>query len=129
MKISEMHRLLGARVLACEENLSQEILLELTALEESFSQAPDFLRLLDAPNLTKEERCQVLDDSFRGNIHSYVLNFLKLLAEKSYARHFGDCCEAFRNCYNEDNGILVVKAVSAVALNKQQIEKLIQKYE
>ena len=113
--------------LACEENLSQKILQELTVLEESFTQMPDFLRLLDAPNLPKEERCQVLDDSFRGSIHDYVLNFLKLLAEKSYARHFGDCCAAFRNRYNEDNGILPVTAVTAIPLSESQQAALSQK--
>ena len=74
-----------------EENLSETVLQELTALEESFAQDPDFLRLLDAPNLPKEERCRILDDCFRGKLHIYVLNFLKILAEKSYARHFEAC--------------------------------------
>ena len=106
--------------LACEEGLSPQILQELTVLEESFVREPAFLRLLDAPNLTKEERCQILDNSFHGNVHSYVLNFLKLLAEKSYARHFGDCCAAYRSRYNEDNGILPVTAVTAAPLSEEQ---------
>ncbi len=113
--------------LACEESLSQEILQELGVLEQSFAQESAFLPLLDAPNLTKEERCQILEDCFRGKIHGYVLNFLKLLTEKSYARHFGDCCAVFRNCYNEDNGILPVTAVTAVALSESQQTALSQK--
>ena len=113
--------------LAKEEGLSGQILEELAVLEQSFAQEPDFLRLLDAPNLTKEERCQVLEDSFRGQIHGYVLNFLKLLTEKSYARHFGACCATYRNCYNEDNGILPVTAVTAVSLNENQYAALSQK--
>lgn len=113
--------------LAREEGISQQILGEIAALEQSFAQEPAFLRLLDAPNLTKEERCQVLDDSFRGKLHSYVLNFLKLLAEKGYARHFENCCAAFRSCYNEDNGILPVTAVTAIPLSESQQTALLQK--
>ena len=113
--------------LAREEGISQQILGEIAALEQSFVQEPAFLRLLDAPNLTKEERCQVLDDSFRGKLHSYVLNFLKLLAEKGYARHFENCCAAFRSCYNEDNGILPVTAVTAIPLSESQQTALLQK--
>lgn len=113
--------------LAKEEGISQQLLEEITVLEQSFAREPAFLRLLDAPNLTKEERCQVLDNSFRGKIHSYALNFLKLLAEKSYARHFGACCTAYRNCYNEDHGILPVTAVSAVPLSESQQTALSQK--
>ena len=47
-----------------------------------------------------------------------------VLTEKGYAGHFGDCCTAYRESYNEENGILPVKAVTAVALTDAQREKL-----
>ena len=68
--------------LAKEEALCAQIGEQLTALREGFRQEPDFIRLLSSPNLTKAERCAVLDDSFRGKVHPYVLNFLKILTEK-----------------------------------------------
>jgi F-type H+-transporting ATPase subunit delta len=113
--------------LARDEGLSATILEQLKALDESFRQEPDFLRLLSAPNLPKAERCRILDDSFRGRIEPYILNFLKILTEKGYARHFGDCCKAYRSLYNQDNGILVVTAVTAVPLNGQQRAALTEK--
>lgn len=106
--------------LALSEGLSEAILKELTVLSQSFAVEPDFIRLLGTPSLSKQERCQILDDSFRGKVHSYVLNFLKILTEKGYMRHFGDCCDAYRTIYNRDNGILVVTAVTAVALSDSQ---------
>ena len=115
--------------LAKDEECSEAILKELAALQESFSAEPDFLRLLAAPNLSKEERCQIVDSSFRGKVHPYVLNFMKILTEKGYMRHFTDCCEAYRVLYNRDNGILSVNAVSAVALTGEQQEKLTRKLE
>ena len=81
--------------LAKEESLSSQIGQQLAALREGFRQEPDFIRLLSSPNLTKAERCQILDDSFRGSIHPYLLNFLKILTEKNYVRHFSDCCDAY----------------------------------
>ena len=113
--------------LAAEENLTKAILDELMVLKQSFAEEPDFIRLLNAPNLSKAERCAILDNSFRGKLHPYVLNFLKILTEKGYMRHFADCCDAYRNCYNRDNGILVVTAVSAIPLTAAQEEKLRQK--
>ena len=110
--------------LAKEEKLTQEILDQLKVLNQSFLQEPDFLKLLSSPNLAKAERCQILDDSFRGKVHPYLLNFLKILTEKSYIRYFCDCCEAFVDHYNLDNGILPVTAVTAVALTDVQVEKL-----
>ncbi len=113
--------------LARDESLDEIIGKELEVLRQSFRQEPDFLRLLSTPNLTKAERCQILDDSFRGKVHAYVLNFLKILTEKGYMRHFSDCCQAYLDRYNQDHGILPVTAVTAVALTSSQEERLKEK--
>ena len=113
--------------LAREEALSHIILQHLKTLDSCFAAEPDFIRLLGAPNLPKSERCQILDDSFRGKVEPYVLNFLKILTEKGYMRHFSDCVEVYRELYNRDNGILPVTAVTAVAMTVQQRAKLAAK--
>ncbi|MEF2838470.1 MAG: ATP synthase F1 subunit delta [Oscillospiraceae bacterium] len=113
--------------LAKEENLTKLIGDQLAVLQQAFRQEPDFVRLLSSPNLTKTERCQILDDSFRGKVHSYLLNFLKILTEKNYMRYFSDCCDAYTEHYDQDNGILRVEAVSAVELTTGQKDKLTQK--
>ena len=113
--------------LASEENLTAPILEQLRALEGSFREEPDFIRLLSSPTLSKEERCRILDDSFRDRVHPYVLNFMKILTEKGYMRYFSDCCDAYATHYNEDHGILSVTAVTAVALTPAQTEKLTSK--
>lgn len=115
--------------LAKEEGLEKRILDELLCLQQIFSGEPGFLRLLSAPNVSKQERCHILDGTFRGKVQAYVLNFLKLLTEKGYARHFADCCAAYHEKYNEDNGILPVTAVTAAALTGAQRRKLIRKLE
>ena len=99
----------------------------ITVLDESFRQEPDFLRLLQSPNLPKQERCSVIDAGFQGKLHSYVLNFLKLLTEKGYIARFADCCSAYRAQYNEDKGILEVSAVAAISLTDGQKERLAEK--
>ena len=113
--------------LAKEEALAKTIGEELSVLQDAFQAEPDFIRLLSSPNLTKAERCQILDDSFRSKVHPYVLNFLKILTERGYMRHFADCCESYTQQYNEDNGILSVTAVTAVALTDAQSKKLAEK--
>ena len=57
-------------------------------------------------------------------MHPYILNFMNILTERGYIRHFSDCCDAFSELYNRDNGILKVTAVTAVALTPAQEEKL-----
>jgi len=113
--------------LAKEENLAKIIGDQLAALQLGFKQEPDFIRLLSSPSLPKAERCQILDDSFRGKVHAYLLNFLKILTEKGYMRYFSDCCDAYTEHYDLDNGILRVDAVSAVELSTEQKDKLSEK--
>ena len=113
--------------LACGENQQDEILEQLKALNESFRLTPEFIKLLGSHAISKQERCQVLDDSFRGKINQYLLNFLKILTEKGYMRHFGDCCDAFTGHFDQDNGIMRVTAVTAVALSETQSAKITEK--
>ena len=115
--------------LAKEEGLGKSILEELCVLKGVFADTPQYSKLLSTPNIPKQERCGILDETFRGKVHPYVLNFLKILTEKGYIRQFPGCCEAYRSFYNEANGILVVKAVSAVVLSSAQTEKLTAKLE
>ena len=116
--------------LALSEGLAEEIGKQLAVLDRCFTQeAPEFLRLLGAPTLSKEERCKILDDSFRGQVQPYVLNFLKILTEKGYMRHFSDCCHAYQEQYRKDNGILLVNVVTAVPLQPEQVQLLTQKLE
>ncbi len=106
------------------EGLSQQVLSELTALETGFRENPDFLRLLSSPSLTKGERCGILDSSFRGQVHSYVLDFLKLLTERSYLAHLRSCCRVYRGCYEKDHNILPVTVTTALPLTQLQEKRL-----
>ena len=114
--------------LAKSEGLDEAIWQELRTLDHCFSvEEPNFIKLLSTPNLNKEERCQILDDCFRDKIQPYLLNFMKILTEKGYMRHFHDCRDSYRQLYCRDHNILTVNATAAVALNPQQTQRLTQK--
>lgn len=115
--------------LAKSEDLTEQILKELTVLRQSFEEEPDFLKLLNTPALSKQERCDILDASFRGKLQPYLLNFLKILTEKGYIRHFSHCCDAYRDQYNRDQGILPVTVVTAVPMTDAQQKRLKEKLE
>jgi F-type H+-transporting ATPase subunit delta len=110
--------------LAEEEGRSRQILEEMTALDAAFRAEPDYLYLLATPSLSKEERCGILDEGFRGKIDGYLLNFMKILCENGTIRQFSGCAAEFRRRYNEANGILEVRAVTAVPMDEALTEKL-----
>ena len=57
--------------LAAEEALEAVILQQMQTLQTAFAAEPDFLRLLANPALSKDTRCGILDDSFRGKLQPY----------------------------------------------------------
>ena len=113
--------------LAKDEGLTETIRAEMAAFDEAFAGEPDFVRLLSAHGLSTEERLKILDDSFSGKVHVYLLNFMKILTKKGYMRHFSECCKAFKEIYNDDHGILAVQAVTAIPMTDAQKEKLCAK--
>ena len=113
--------------LAKDEKIVDLIREDLAQVNEVFKGEPDYLRLLSAANIPRQERCALLDGAFRDKVHPYVLNFLKILTEKGYAKHFASCMDVYVRQYNTDNDILPVKAVSAVALTGKQIVRLERK--
>lgn len=113
--------------LAAEEGMSEEILGQMDALDESFRQEPGFVRLLSSPTLSKEERCRILDDSFRGKLNRYLLSFMKILTEKGYMGSFSDCRKAYLRRYYTDHNIVSVTAVTAVPMTREQTSALREK--
>ena len=110
--------------LAAEEALTGSILQELTLAESCCKQEPDYLRLLQMPNIPKKERCGLLDQAFAG-MHPYVVNFLKILCEENLLGELSGCLEAYRQRYNKDHGILEATVTSAIPLSDDERAKLL----
>ena len=115
--------------LAVDEGISEAIFHQSQTLYRSFQEEPDFLRLLASVNLSKEERCSLLDDSFRNKLHPYLLNFLKILTREGIVRKFPDCCKYIEDRYYADNGFLPVVAWTAQPLTPAQEHQLAEKME
>lgn len=110
-----------------EENCAQEVGEQLDVVGSLFQAEPKYPRILQDPALPKGERLQMLDEAFRGNVHPYLLNFLKILCEKSALGTLPGCTERYRDLYNEERGLLPVTATSAVALSESQKQALTEK--
>ena len=115
--------------LAVECESVEQMLDEITVLRQAFEENPQFLTLMGTPNLTKEERIAIIDETFGGKVHIYLLNFLKVLVKNGASHEFIDAAKQFRNEYNWENGIETVTVVSAVALDAAQESELVGKLE
>jgi len=129
--MTEIARMYGGSLydLAAEEGLDTRILGELDEVVKLLKANPDYLHLLSTPSIPKKERCGLLDEALRGQVHLYVLNFLKILCEKGTLRELPGCARAYRVRYNEAHGILEATATTAVAMTEAQVKSLHEKLE
>lgn len=113
--------------LACETSSQKEIFDDFSQVNEVFKTNSEMVRLLMNPRLSVNERAEVIENVFGGSINRYLLNMLKLLAEKRIIRSLENCWLSYRDRYCEANGILAATAVSAVELNEDQKSRLVEK--
>ena len=117
----------GLYALARDEKVADTLLHQLQILREAFAELPTFCRLLAIPALSKQERIGIVEQSFQGIVHPYVLNFLKLLTEQGCVDLFCQCCDFFQQYYHRDNDLLPVRVVTASALTEEQSVRLAEK--
>ena len=115
--------------LAAEEKADDQIMEELEAVRGILADNPDYVTLLCEPSIPGKTRLQLLDEAFGGQIHPYLLNFLKILVEKGMLRGFSTCCSTYRASYNKNHGISEAIVTSAVKLSEEQIQALQAKLE
>ncbi len=115
--------------LAAEENLTGIFKEELEVLRGVFRENPDYIRLLSEPAIPLDERLGLIETAFGQEAQRYVVNFIKLLTERSLLWEFGGCCDEFMRRYNQDNGIAEAVVTSAVELTDAQKSALRDKLE
>lgn len=117
----------GLYTLAVEENQQAEWLEQLAQLRDCFHANRDFVRLLSNLSLSKEERVTILDNSLRGQVHPYVLNFLKLVCERGAFYEIDGCIEAYRALYNQDHRVVEAVVTTCRPLTGAQREQLLRR--
>lgn len=115
--------------LSREENQVEEIREGLALACQAMGDAPEYVKLLQNPALPKAQRLELLDEAFRDAVPGYVLNFLKILCEKSALGILDGCQKAFLALYYEERNILPVTATSAQPLSEAQRAGLKEKLE
>ena len=83
-----------------------------------------YMEIVCSPDIIKSERVRIIEDTFKGKINLYLLNFLKIIAENRGMFHLQDCLREYTELYNIRYNIIKVKAVTAVIMNEEQKERL-----
>lgn len=97
---------------------------ELTSVCAIFKAQPDFLKVLTTPSIAFEDKQTVLKNVFDGRIEPYLLNFLMLITDKGRIGLISDMCEAYKDLYYFEQGIVEVRAVTASPMSETLTSKL-----
>ncbi len=111
-----------------ELNETEAALDDVKALERIIESSPEYLKMLDSPALSREERLGLIDKSL-SSLNKSLVNTAKLLAEKRLCYALPKMLEAFTRAYELSRGIERVEVVSAVELTSEQKAKLKTKLE
>ena len=117
----------GLYALCAEEKLDRAVLEEVQALQKAFRENEAFLHLLGNMTMSKEERVRIVDETFKGQIHEYTLNFLKILVERGAIHAFSECAAAYQESYFRNHQVAVAEVTTAGALNEEQRARLMKK--
>ena len=94
----------------------------------AISQNTEYLKLLDTPSLSREERVKIVDAAF-SSLNRNLINMVKILAERRLVYLIYKIREAYILAFDEHYGIERVEAISAIPLNTEQLNKLQYKLE
>lgn len=115
--------------LADDEGAAEKILLELRFVSELFKEHPNYVKILDSPQIDRDDLMKMLNQDFFSRVSRYTLNFLKILCEKRMVHHLDACLGEYEKLYNEDNNIKIVTVTTAKSISGEIVNKLISKLE
>ena len=115
--------------LAQECDLEDVFLEEMRELKGLWEAAPEYADFLNAPCIPVSERLAAVEESFGADFHEYTVSFLSLLCEQGCADILPACAEEYEKLYNEERRVIPARVTSAVALTRQQKQKLERRLE
>ena len=109
-----------------EDGKSDNVLSDVQAAERVLKLNPDYVKLLDSPALSSDERVGLADEAFK-DLDQMLCNLIKILTKKRLMNIFADVAKSYYSLYDESRGIVRVEAVSAIPLSEKQEEAIKEK--
>ena len=114
--------------LAEELGETEQVKSDIQTLLAVIDASPEYLKMLDSPALSREERLALIDGSL-SSLNKSLVNMTKLLTEKRLAHTVPKVLEHFVRTYEKSRGIERVEVISAIPLSESQTAKLKAKLE
>ena len=110
--------------LAKEENKVTQYLDDIKLVGEVLDSDPQIVQFFNHVLIENDKKIQLLDQSYKGNVDQYVLNFLKLLVQSRRIRYIDDIVKSYIKLSNQYLGIEEGMIYTPYELTDQQIQDI-----
>lgn len=116
-----------AKSLIQADNNFDAIQNDLSVVRNIMESSNDLKNVLESPVISDVKKNEIIESVFKGQIGEKVLNFLKILVDKKRIGELFKIIEAYEAEIERINNIQRVEVVSAVELNDEQKNKIVEK--
>jgi F-type H+-transporting ATPase subunit delta len=109
------------------QNLTDRFGEDALSLINLLNESEDLRNLLASPVTNPDIKRAVLSQVLGDSVHSYMLNFLMILVERSRIQFLDRICQQYRNLLRELNQTVLAEVTSVVPLSDAQQEEVRQK--
>lgn len=113
--------------LALEENNIDALTEEVEAVHDIFAQNEELIKLLNHPKISREEKVSVIEKVFKGRISDTIVGFLIIIVDKGRYNEINGIFVYYLDKVKEYRNIGVAYITSAITLNQDQKDKILQK--
>lgn len=110
--------------LSLEEKNENAVLEQMDMINTAVTGNEELVKILASKNLSKDEKKDILVKVFADNVDKDVMNFLKLLVDKSRINHVKDIAKAYKNAYLEHFEIKEAIIYSTTLLDESKVEEI-----
>ena len=113
--------------LAAEAKQEKTYLEALRVVGDALAAEPEYVDLLAAPSIPRDERNALLEQAFGAVLPEQVLSFVQLICAHGMVRELPDCIEEYHRLYQAAVALSTAYVTSAVALTEDQQTRLREK--
>ena len=110
--------------LALEEKNLDTVNKDFEMIRDLLENSQDFSDFVKNPLISANERADILKQIFEGKLSEMSYNFLNMVNEKKRLDFLQEIVESFQLFVKKNSGIVEGELLSAIELNKTQIERI-----
>lgn len=100
------------------------VLGELECISNALSDAPEFVKVMNTPTISREEKDELLDKVFKASSSEITYNFLRVLASKQRIGYFDKIFREYKKTYNDLFGITEITVTTTAPLDDALRQKI-----